>query len=107
MILMSGVDLPEKTMRFMASSALDLIIQVSRMTDGTRKITSVSEVVGMEGEVITLQEIFVFEKKGIDRNGKVLGRFTATGIRPKFAEKLELAGIDIPDDLFSTSKYYE
>ena len=107
MILMSGVDLPEKTMRFMASSALDLIIQVSRMTDGTRKITSVSEVVGMEGDVITLQEIFVFEKKGIDKNGKVLGRFTATGIRPKFAEKLELAGIDLPDDLFSTSKYYE
>jgi pilus assembly protein CpaF len=107
MILMSGVDLPEKTMRFMASSALDLIIQVSRMTDGTRKITSVSEVVGMEGDVITLQEIFVFEKKGIDKNGKVIGRFTATGIRPKFAEKLEIAGIDLPDDLFSTSKYYE
>jgi pilus assembly protein CpaF len=107
MILMTGVDLPEKTMRFMASSALDMIIQVSRMTDGTRKITSVSEVVGMEGEVITLQDIFVYEKKGIDKNGKVLGRFQATGIRPKFAEKLEIAGIDLPQDLFSTSKYYE
>jgi len=107
MILMTGVDLPERTMRYMISSALDMIIQVSRMTDGSRKLTSVSEVVGMEGDIITLQEIFVFEKKGIDKNGKVLGRFRATGIRPKFTERLEMAGITIPSDLFSTSKYYE
>jgi pilus assembly protein CpaF len=107
MILMTGVSLPEKAMRFMVSSALDLIIQVSRLTDGSRKVTSICEVVGMEGEVITLQDIFVFEKRGIDKNGKVLGRFRATGIRPKFSEKLELAGIEVPEELFSTNKYYE
>jgi pilus assembly protein CpaF len=107
MILMTGVNLPEKAMRFMVSSALDLIIQVSRLTDGSRKVTSICEVVGMEGEVITLQDIFVFEKRGIDKNGKVLGRFRATGIRPKFSEKLELAGIEVPEELFSTNKYYE
>jgi pilus assembly protein CpaF len=107
MILMTGVNLPEKAMRFMVSSALDLIIQVSRLTDGSRKVTSICEVVGMEGEVITLQDIFVFEKRGIDKTGKVLGRFRATGIRPKFSEKLELAGIEVPEELFSTNKYYE
>lgn len=107
MILMTGVNLPEKTMRFMCASALDMIIQVARMTDGSRKITSVSEVVGMEGNVITLQEIFTYEKKGINKEGKIQGRFRATGIRPKFAERLELAGIEIPDDLFSPNKFYE
>jgi pilus assembly protein CpaF len=107
MILMTGVDLPESAMRFMVSSALDLIIQISRLTDGSRKITSICEVVGMEGNVITLQDIFVFEKRGIDKNGKVLGRFRATGIRPTFSERLELAGIEVPEDLFSTNKYYE
>ena len=107
MILMTGVDLPESAMRFMVSSALDLIIQISRLADGSRKITSICEVVGMEGNVITLQDIFVFEKRGIDKNGKVLGRFRATGIRPTFSERLELAGIEVPEDLFSTSKYYE
>ncbi len=107
MILMTGVNLPEKAMRFMVASAIDLIIQVSRLTDGTRKITSLCEVVGMEGDVITLQDIFVFEKQGIDKTGKVLGRFRATGIRPKFSERLELAGIEVPEDLFSTNKYYE
>ncbi len=103
MILMTGVQLPEKAMRFMVSSALDLIVQASRMPDGSRKIVSVSEVVGMEGEMITLQEIFVFEKKGLGENGKVLGRFRATGIRPRFADRLEMAGIELPENLFSPS----
>jgi pilus assembly protein CpaF len=107
MILMTGINLPETAMRFMISSALDLIIQVARMTDGTRKVTSISEVVGMEGEVITLQDIFVFEKMGIDKNGKVLGRFRATGIRPKFADRLEVAGIEVSEDLFFSHKYFE
>ena len=107
MILMTGVDLPENAMRFMTSSALDLIIQISRLADGSRKITSICEVVGMEGNIITLQDIFVYEKHGIDKNGKVLGRFQATGIRPRFSERLELAGIEVPEDLFSTGKYYE
>ncbi|MDT8420465.1 MAG: CpaF family protein [Desulfuromonadales bacterium] len=101
MLLMAGANLPEKAMRFMISSALDMIVQATRMADGTRKIISVSEVVGMEGDIITLQEIFNFERRGIDKNGKVLGQFRATGIRPKFAEKLELAGIPLSEDLFA------
>ncbi len=107
MILMTGVSLPEKAMRFMVASALDMIIQVSRMTDGSRKITSICEVVGIEGDVITLQDIFVFHKRGIDQQGKVLGRFQATGIRPKFCERLELIGADLPMDLFSEDRYFE
>ena len=107
MILMTGVQLPEKAMRFMVSSALDLIIQASRMPDGSRKIVSVSEVVGMEGDMITLQDIFVFEKKGLSKEGKVLGRFRATGIRPRFAERLELAGIELPGNLFAAERFYE
>lgn len=100
MILMTGVNLPEKAMRFMVSSAMDLVIQASRMTDGSRKITSVAEVTGMEGDVITLQEIFVFEQKGIDKEGKVIGEHRSTGIRPKFAERLQMAGIEVPENLF-------
>ena len=107
MILMTGANLPEQAMRFMISSALDLVIQVNRTTDGSRKVTSLCEVVGTEGNVITLQDIFVFEKRGIDENGKVLGSFRATGIRPKFADRLEMAGIEVPDDLFITKKSYE
>jgi pilus assembly protein CpaF len=100
MILMTGINLPEKAMRFMTSSALDLIVQVSRMTDGSRRVTSISEVVGMEGDVITLQDVFVFEKRGLDPQGKVIGAHRSTGIRPKFSEKLELAGIEVPERLF-------
>lgn len=107
MILMTGIDLPEHAMRFMVSSALDMIIQTARMTDGTRKVTSISEIVGMEGDIITLQDIFIFEKTGIDSSGKVLGHFRATGIRPKFADKLEIAGINLPDDLFFSGKHFE
>jgi pilus assembly protein CpaF len=81
MILMTGVNLPEKAMRFMVSSALDLVIQSSRMTDGSRKVTSVAEVVGMEGEVITLQEIFTFERKGIDKDGKIIGQHRSLKFR--------------------------
>lgn len=107
MILQTGINLPEKAMRFMVSSALDLIIQIARLTDGSRKITSISELVGMEGNVITIQDIFVFEKRGLDKEGKVLGRFRATGIRPNCADRLELAGLKISDDLFSPDKVYE
>lgn len=105
MLLMTGTNLPEKAMRFMISSALDLIIQATRLSDGTRKLITVSEVVGMEGDIITLQEIFTFERQGIDENGKVLGRFRATGIRPKFAEKLELAGVRFSEELFSHDRF--
>ncbi|MDF1577784.1 MAG: CpaF family protein [Desulfobulbales bacterium] len=107
MILQTGINLPEQAMRFMMSSALDLIVQVERLVDGSRKIVSISEVVGMEGYVITLQDIFVFEKRGIDKKGGVIGRFKATGIRPHCVDRLELAGIRIPDNLFSPEKIYE
>jgi len=102
MILMTGVNLPESAMRFMVSSALDLVIQSSRLTDGSRKVTSVAEIVGMEGDVITLQEIFVFERQGIDKDGKVIGQHRSTGIRPKFTDRLEMAGIEVPESLFSS-----
>lgn len=104
MVLTTGFNLPEQAMRFMISSALDVIIQISRFTDGTRKVKSITEVVGMEGHIITLQDIFVFDKKGIDENGRVVGQFRATGIRPKFAEKLELAGCEVPEELFDPNK---
>jgi pilus assembly protein CpaF len=107
MILMTGVNLPERSMRFMTSSALDMIIQAARLPDGSRKIVSISEVVGMEGDMITLQDIFIFEKRGLGPDGKVLGRFRATGIRPKFADRLELAGIVLPPHLFSADHSYE
>jgi len=107
MILMTGVELPESAMRFMVSSALDLILQIVRFSDGSRRVTAVSEVVGMEGNVITLQEIFVFERRGVDKNGKVLGRFRATGIRPSFSDKLTAAGIDVPEELFDPDLTYE
>lgn len=104
MLLMTGANLPERAMHLMISSALDLIIQVTRFTDGTRKLTALCEVVGMEGEVITLQDIFVYDKRGLDKDGKVLGSFRATGIRPKFADRLEMAGIELADDLFITKR---
>ncbi len=107
MILMTGFDLPENAMRFMISSALDMIIQITRLSDGSRKVTSISEIVGMEGDVITLQEIFNFKREGIDSEGHVRGKFRATGIRPKFAERMELAGYKLSEEMFSPDKYYE
>jgi pilus assembly protein CpaF len=107
MVAMAGFDLPSKALRYYISSALDVIVQLSRMSDGSRKVVSVQEVTGMEGEVVTMQEIFKFEQTGIDQNGKVKGRFRATGIRPKFAEKFQAMGIQIPYELFDAAKVYE
>lgn len=100
MILMSGSNLTDKAMREQISSAINLIIQIARLSDGSRKVKKVSEITGMEGNVVTLQDIFVFEKTGVREDGKVLGGFRTTGIRPKFAEQLEASGIDLPVDLF-------
>jgi pilus assembly protein CpaF len=100
MVLMAGIGIPERALREWICSALDLIVQLIRMSDGTRKVVAVSEIVGMEGNVITTQDIFVFEKEGINEQGVVLGRFKATGIRPKFSERLEQAGIPLPAELF-------
>jgi pilus assembly protein CpaF len=101
MILFSGTSLPNRAMREQISSALDLIIQVSRLTDGSRRVTSVVEVTSMEGEIITMQEIYRFRRRGITQEGKVVGQFEATGVRPTFVERLQLAGVELPPHLFS------
>ncbi len=103
MILMAGTTLPTRAMREQISSAIHVVIQAARLSDGTRKVVCVSEITGMEGETITLQDLFVFEKMGLTANGKVRGGFRTTGIRPKFAEQLEAAGVDLPTDIFEQS----
>ena len=99
MCLMAGVELPARAIREQIASALDLIIQISRLKDGSRKITNITEVQGMEGETIVLQDVFVFEQTGYV-DGKVQGRLRPTGIRPKFSEKFEAAGIKLPQNVF-------
>ncbi len=100
MVLMAGISIPERALREWICSALDLIVQLIRLSDGSRRIVAVSEIVGMEGSVITTQDIFTFERQGINEQGTVLGRHKSTGIRPKFAERLLQAGIRLPADLF-------
>jgi pilus assembly protein CpaF len=100
MVAMANLNLPENAIRRQIASAIDLVIQVSRLSDGTRKIISVAEITGMEGEVVTMQEIFAFRKKGIRENGEVFGEFEPTGVRPKFAERLLVAGIQLPMGMF-------
>ena len=100
MVLMAGMDLPVRAIREQIASAVDLIVQQSRLRDGSRKITHLTEVQGMEGDVVTLQDIFVFEQTGCDETGKVMGRFRTTGIRPKFLEKLSANGINLPNETF-------
>jgi pilus assembly protein CpaF len=100
MIAMGTTNLPEKAMRQQISSAIQIVVQQTRLSDGTRKVTSISEIIGMEGDIITMQEIFVFEKMGVSPEGKVIGRFRATGVRPKVCEKLKQAGVNLPADMF-------
>ncbi len=107
LVAMSGYTFPSGSIRKYISSALNVIIQIARLVDGTRKIVSFQEITGMEGEVITMQEIFHFEQNAIDAKGMVKGRFRATGIRPKFVERFKAAGIPIPPDLFNAEKVYE
>jgi pilus assembly protein CpaF len=104
MALMANLSLPEKALRHQISSAIQIIVQVSRMSDGSRRVTHVTEVTGTSGDVISLQDIFLFEKKGLGPNGKVLGRFRSTGIVPKFAEKLNDAGIPLEMNLLEVSQ---
>jgi pilus assembly protein CpaF len=96
MIQMTGMSLSDRAMRQQVASAINMVIQVARLTDGTRRITSISEITGMEGEMITMQEIFQFERTGVDSSGKVIGRFRTTGIRPRFAERLKQYGMQLP-----------
>jgi pilus assembly protein CpaF len=104
MILMAGFDLPVRAIREQLSSALHMIIQISRMTDGSRKVTHVTEVTGMEGQVVTMQDIFRFEQEGIDSDGKVVGYFRPTGIRPKFADRFDIAAVHLPSEVYSSLK---
>ncbi len=101
MIMMAGMELPSKAIRQQISSAIHIIVQLSRMRDGSRKVTSVSEITGMEGDMITMQDIFVFRQTGFDDKGKVLGKFSATGVRPMCLEEIKYKGIKLPNDIFN------
>ena len=103
MAMMANLNLPEKAVRRQIASAVALVIQVSRFNDGTRRVTHLSEITGMEDDVVSMQDVFVFEKHGISPEGRVLGTFTATGIRPKFADKLQASGISSPAHFFEHS----
>ncbi|AFV10788.1 putative conjugal transfer protein [Thermacetogenium phaeum DSM 12270] len=103
MVMMAGMELPVRAIREQIASALDLIIHQNRLRDGSRRITHITEVQGMEGDTIVLQDLFVFEQTGLERRGQVLGRFRSTGIRPKFMWKFQAAGIVLPDEIFLKS----
>jgi pilus assembly protein CpaF len=100
MIAMGATNLPERAMRQQIASAIQIVVQQTRLSDGTRKVTSICEITGMEGDVIAMQEIFAFEKVGVTQDGKVIGRFRATGVRPKCCERLRASGIHLPTDMF-------
>jgi pilus assembly protein CpaF len=102
MVSMANLNIPERAVRHQIASAIHAVVQVARLSDGTRKVTSVSEVTGMDSESITMQDIFVFDRRGIDENGKIRGAFRATGIRPQFAERLANAGARLRPALFES-----
>jgi len=104
MCMMANLNLPEKAVRQQIASAVQLIVQVSRLSDGARRVTHITEITGTSGDMVSMQDIFLFEKRGIGLNGKVLGRFYATGIVPKFAERLKASGIPIPMSLLDASE---
>jgi pilus assembly protein CpaF len=103
---MSNLGIPDSAVRRQIASAIDVVVQVSRLSDGTRKVINVSEITGMEGDVVTMQDIFIFRKRGIRENGEVLGDFVATGVRPKFAERLLIAGIQLPISMFEAPRLH-
>ncbi|MBO2975049.1 CpaF family protein [Burkholderia pseudomallei] len=107
MIGVAGLALPPKTMRQQISSALSVVVQTARLTDGKRKIISIQELTGMEGEIINMQEIFTFKRTGLDASGNVLGYFTATGVQPKFTERLTAFGIQLPDAMYDPARRFE
>jgi pilus assembly protein CpaF len=100
MAMMANLNLPEKAVRKQIASAVTLVLQVTRFSDGTRRLTYISEITGMEDDVVSMQDVFVFEKQGVSPDGRTLGTFTATGIRPKFAERLQASGITLPASMF-------
>jgi pilus assembly protein CpaF len=107
MIGMSGIDIPAKSSRAQVASAINVVVQVSRLSDGRRKLVSLSEITGMEGEVVTMQEIFRFRQSGIGTDGIVQGRFEATGIRPRFLEQVIAHGLSLSSDLFRPDARFE
>jgi pilus assembly protein CpaF len=104
MVLMAGMDLPERAIREQISSAINVVVHLSRMSDGTRKIVQVSEITGMESSTIVMQDIFKYEKKGIGPDGRVLGEFQPTGVRPWFMEKLKISGFEVPPHIFERTQ---
>jgi pilus assembly protein CpaF len=101
MVMMAGLDLPIKAMRQQISSAVDLIIQANRLQGGPRKITSITEVMNMEQDIIIMQEVFRYKQVGIDQNGRAYGQFEATGVRPTFINRLEAKGVKLPSNMFA------
>ena len=103
MVLMAGTELTLRAIREQVSSAVDMVVHMDRMRDGTRRVTNVTEVQGMEGETIVLQDLFEFVQTGI-QNGKVIGKLASTGLRPKFAEKFSVNNIELPADIFTSEE---
>jgi len=107
MISLAGLALSPKNLRQQISSAISVVVQVARLTDGRRKVVSIQELTGMEGEMVNMQEIFTFKRTGIDQNGMVRGHFCATGVRPKFTERLQAFGIVLPDQLYDPARRFD
>jgi len=101
LVLFSGYNIPDRAIREQIAAAVNVIIQVARLSDGTRRITNISEVVGMEGEVVTAQEIFAFRKSGVDQNGRVVGKHVVAGVRPLFMDQLRSCGVHLDPNMFA------
>jgi pilus assembly protein CpaF len=104
MIMMTGVQFPLHSMRAQLASAINVVIQLERMADGKRRMVSLQEITGMERDIVMMQEIFAFKREGVDEHGAVIGHFEASGIRPKFADRLRSFGVELPSNLFSTKR---
>ena len=107
MVMMANLNLQEKAIRRQIASAVTLVLQVARFNDGSRRLINITEITGIEGDVISMQDVFVFEKQGVSSEGRTLGTFTATGIRPRFEEKLRASGISLPANFFEPTVSYQ
>jgi pilus assembly protein CpaF len=104
MVAMSALNIPDSAVRRQIASAIDVVVQITRLSDGTRKVTNLTEITGMEGDVVTMQDIFLFRKRGVSQTGEVMGDFMPVGIRPKFAERLAVTGIPLPPNMFEIQR---
>src|SRR5271156_3264534 len=104
MVAMANLSIPDSAVRRQIASAIDVVVQISRLSDGTRKVTNLTEITGMEGDVVTMQDIFLFRKRGVSQTGEVMGDFMPVGIRPKFAERLAVTGIPLPPNMFEIQR---